>query len=188
MKRLYDYIQRFAVISEAEFEQLAGLLELRHYDKKQILVNFGEIENFLFFVDQGLIRKYFMRDKEEINTQLAREGDIICSSVSFLSQAPSEYAVEALEPCRLFALSFENLQKVYSMGYNMDKLGRLIVLDWLLQKEIWEHNRIKNPPRERFVQFIRENSDLVQRVPQKYLASYLNMKPETFSRYKHLLK
>jgi len=70
----------------------------------------------------------------------------------------------------------------------MNRLGRLITLDWLLQKEIWEHERLRHEPRDRFIRFMNENSELVQRVQQKYLASYLNMKPETFSRYKHLLR
>jgi hypothetical protein len=66
-------------------------------------------------------------------------------------------------------------------------MGRLIIIDWLLQKEYWENERIKQVPKERFINFITSNPDLLIRVPQKYLASYLNIKPETFSRYKHLL-
>ena len=77
---------------------------------------------------------------------------------------------------------------MYSWGHHMNRLGRLITLDWLLQKEIWEHERLRHEPRDRFIRFMNENSELVQRVQQKYLASYLNMKPETFSRYKHLLR
>jgi hypothetical protein len=56
------------------------------------------------------------------------------------------------------------------------------------QKEDWEYDRMRLNTRERFVQFIHNNSELLQRVPQKYLASYLNIKPETFSRMKHLLQ
>jgi hypothetical protein len=79
------------------------------------------------------------------------------------------------------------MEKIYQMGPRMNRLGRLIIIDWLVQKEAWEHDRIKQNPRERFVNFVRRNAVLVQRVPQKHLASYLNMKPETYSRYKHLL-
>jgi CRP-like cAMP-binding protein len=121
-------------------------------------------------------------------TQIAKEGDLITSSVSFLSQKPSEYVVEALEQCTLYALSYNNLQQLYARGAKMERLGRLVTLDWLLQKEKWEHDRIRQEPRERFKRFMNENGELIQRVPQKHLASYLNMKPETFSRYKHLLR
>jgi hypothetical protein len=66
-------------------------------------------------------------------------------------------------------------------------MGRLILIDWLLKKESWEQSRIQFGPRERFLQFVEAHPHLMERVPQKYLASYLNIKPETFSRYKHHL-
>jgi CRP-like cAMP-binding protein len=188
MQNLYGYIKQFANVTLEEFEKMASLIEVFQFDKKQIITPKGQVEKYLYIVNTGLIRKFFYKNKYEIITQIAREQDLVCSSVSFLSQQPSEYIVEALEPCSVFALSYDNLQKIYSWSTHMDRLGRLIILDWLLQKEIWDHDRLRHEPRERFVRFMKENSDLVQRVQQKYLASYLNMKPETFSRYKHLLR
>lgn len=188
MTNLYAYIQKFAILTEDEFEQLAGLLIEKRCDKKEIITQIGEIEDYLYIVDKGLVRKFFYKNKQEMITQIAKEGDLVCSSVSYLSREPSEYVVETLEPTLMYGLSYANLQKLYAILPKMDRLGRLIILDWLLQKEIWDYDRVRQEPRERFKNFMRENTDLVQRVPQKYLASYLNMKPETFSRYKHLLK
>lgn len=188
VQELYEYIKQFTVVSQQEFQQIAGLLETRSYDKKVTLTRIGEIENYVYIIQKGFVRKFFLKGKNEIITQLAKEKDLVCSSVSFLSQQPSEYNIETLEPCIFYALSFGNLQKIYSMGPNMERLGRLITLDWLLQKEIWEHDRLRQEPRDRFKRFVAENIDTIRRVPQKYLASYLNMKPETFSRYKHLIK
>ncbi len=188
MEKLYSYISQYASITPEEFGRITQLLEIVQCGKKHILTQKGQVEKNLYIIREGLVRKFFYKNKEEIITQLAREDDLICSSVSFLSQKPSEYIVETLEPCTLFALSYENLQKMYTWGPHINRLGRLITLDWLLQKEIWEHDRLRQEPRERFIRFMHENNDLVQRVQQKYLASYLNMKPETFSRYKHLLK
>lgn len=188
MQNLYAYIRQFADVSQDEFDQMAKHLETIQCDKKHILTSKGQIEKNVYIIHKGLVRKFFYKNKTEIITQIAKENDLVCSSVSFLSQKPSDYVVETLEPCTLFALSYDNLQKMYSWGHHMNRLGRLITLDWLLQKEIWEHDRLRHQPRERFIRFMNENSELVQRVQQKYLASYLNMKPETFSRYKHLLR
>jgi len=188
MQHLYEYIRQFADVTQEEFAEMAKHLETVHCDKKHILTSKGQIEKYLYIINKGLVRKFFYKNKTEIITQIAKENDMVCSSVSFLSQKPSDYVVETLEPCTLFALSYENLQKMYSWGHHMNRLGRLITLDWLLQKETWEHDRLRHQPRERFIRFMNENSELVQRVQQKHLASYLNMKPETFSRYKHLLR
>jgi CRP-like cAMP-binding protein len=188
MERLYDYIQRFAMLNQQELDHIGSLLTIKHFGKKEVVTPLQQTENFLYFIGKGIVRKFFYRKKEEVVTQIAKEGDMVSSSVSFLSQTPSEYVVETLEPSTLFALSYGDLQNMFREGSSMERLGRLVTLDWLLQKEMWEHDRIRQEPRERFIRFMNENQELVQRVPQKYLASYLNMKPETFSRYKHLLR
>jgi hypothetical protein len=84
-------------------------------------------------------------------------------------------------------VSRENIENIYAIGPRMERMGRLIMIEWLIQKEYWENSRIQYGPKERFLKFISGNPHLLQRVPQKYLASYLNIKPETFSRYKHLI-
>jgi CRP-like cAMP-binding protein len=184
---LFQYFDRFVDINPVEFSAIARYFQIRHFEKKVKLVSIGEEETYINFVQKGLVRKYFFRHKEEVITQIAKENDLICSSVSFLSGGPSNYIVETLEPSTVISLSRDNLEMIYSMNTKMERMGRLIVIDWLLQKEYWEYSRIQFGPRDRFLQFVRENPYLLHRVPQKYLASYLNIKPETFSRYKHLI-
>jgi hypothetical protein len=70
----------------------------------------------------------------------------------------------------------------------MEHLGRLVITITMVLKDKWQSQLVKLSPRERFVQFVTKHPELMQRVPQKYLASYLNIKPETFSRFKHLVK
>jgi CRP-like cAMP-binding protein len=185
---LRQFVSRYVALSDEEFALLARMLEIRNFDKKQQLIAAGEVENYLNFIVKGLVRKYFQKGKEEVITQIARENDIISSSVSFLSGEPSTYFVETLEPCVFLSVSRQNIEKLYNESPRIERLGRLIITNVFLQKEQWEHESIRMDTRERFLRFIQNNSDLVQRVPQKYLASYLNMKPETFSRLKHLVK
>lgn len=185
---VYQYLLRFTDISREEFASIVQFAEVRHFDRKVKLVELGEKDIYLNFVVKGLLRKFFYRGKEEVITQLATEGDLICSSVSFLSGDISNYVVETLEPSTVVSITSENIEKMYSMNTRMERMGRLIIIDWLLQKEYWENARLKLGPKQRFVDFVRNNPALVQRVPQKLLASYLNIKPETFSRYKHLLR
>ncbi|MES1160213.1 MAG: Crp/Fnr family transcriptional regulator [Bacteroidota bacterium] len=163
---------------------MADKLVIRNFDKKQHLVKIGEVETYINFIIKGLARKYFFRDKTEVITQIAREGEIISSSASFLSGTPSSYMVEALEPVTVFSISRRHLEKLYENNVRIERLGRKIITHLVLQKEEWEHECIRMETRERFLHFVDNNSDLLQRVPQKYLASYLNMKPETFSRLK----
>lgn len=182
------FIGNYAEFSQQEFEQLESLVEVRNFDKKIKLIDIGEEELYLNYIVKGLARKYFQKGKEEIITQLAKEGDLISSSVSFLSGNPSTYVVETIEPTTFISISRDAVNKLYSEHPKWQRAGRLIITDLLIQKEYWEIDRIKFSTKERFVRFLSNNAELFQRVPQKYLASYLHIQPETFSRLKHFLR
>jgi CRP-like cAMP-binding protein len=187
-KALGQYISKFADLTDEDLNLIRPRMEVREFAKRQFLLNAGEQEQYLNLVVRGVLRKFFYKGREEVITQLAKEGDLICSSVSFFSVQPSQYAIETLEPTIVYSLSRENLEELYSLSPRMEKLGRMVITDLYLSKEKWEQDHVQFDIRERFVNFVHNNADLIQRVPQKYIASYLNIKPETFSRLKHLLK
>jgi hypothetical protein len=137
---------------------------------------------------KGLARKYYKKGKEEINTQIACEGQIIHSQESFYSRTPSEYVVEAIEPCMFLSLTYENQEATYTLHPKLERLGRLAITTLMVIKDKWQMQLIKLNAKERFLSFVQKNPHLIQRVPQKHLASLLNIKPETFSRFKHLLR
>jgi CRP-like cAMP-binding protein len=183
------YLQKFIPLSQEEFNQLLlPHIKERTFDKKQLISRAGEVENYFNFILKGLARKYYMKNKEEINTQISMEGHIIHSQESYHSRQPSEYFVEAIEPTVLASISFIDLETLFSQSQKMEHLGRLVITHTMVIKDRWQIQLVKMTPRERFLHFVTRNSSLLQRVPQKYLASYLNIKPETFSRFKHLLK
>jgi CRP-like cAMP-binding protein len=183
-----QFISRFVTLCDEEFSLLIKRFETRHFDKRQLLIDEGEVEKYLNFVVKGLARKFFYKNREEMVTQIAKENDLICCYDSFLSGTPSNYAVETIEPTCFLSISKENLESLFLECPKMERLGRLIVTEQFLNKEYWEYDRMRLDSHERFIRFIENNPDLLQRVPQKLLASYLNIKPETFSRLKHLLR
>ena len=188
LEEFRKYLSKYIDISPEEFITLQPLLEVRHYDKKVKLIDIGEQELYLNFVAKGLVRKYFYKGKEEVITQIAKEGEVINSSVSFLSGLPSTYVVDTIEPTVFVSLAKKSVEELYLNNPKWQRAGRLIITDLLMQKEYWELDRMKYTTKERFVRFLTSNGDLFQRVPQKYLASYLNIQPETFSRLKHFLR
>ena len=187
-----NYLRKFIEISDDEFmKHLYPVIKVRRFGKKEIVTQAGEIENYFNFIIRGLVRKYYKKNKdgyEEINTQISFEGHLILSQESFHSRQPSEYFIETIEPTILASISYDDLEKVYSQSHRIEHLGRIVVTYAMVIKDRWQMNMVKLTPRERFVDFVTKNPELLQRVPQKYLASYLNIKPETFSRFKHLLR
>ena len=188
-KPFLDYVRKFADVTEEEFRQLIfPYITVRKYQKKQIITEAGKIENYFNFIVKGLARKYYKKGKEEINTQISFEGHIIHAQESFHSRTPSEYCIEAIEPTSLVSITYDNLEKIYARSGKMEHLGRLIITYTMVIKDRWQMQLVMHTPRERFIHFVHRNPELLQRVPQKYLASYLNIKPETFSRFKHLVR
>jgi CRP-like cAMP-binding protein len=188
-KPFFQFLQKFVELSEAEFRLwVEPYLQVRHFRKKEVVSRTREVEQYLNYVTKGLVRKYYKRGKDEIITQIATEGHIIHAEESFHSRTPSEYCIETIEPSTLISISYEDLEKIYSMDPKMERIGRLVVTFTMVIKDRWQASLVRMSPRERFLHFIDRNPDLFQRVPQKYLASYLNIQPETFSRFKHMLR
>jgi len=186
---LFLYLNKFVPVTKEEFrEWLAPYLITRKFDKKQIVTKLGEIENYFNFIISGLVRKYFKKGKEEINTQISHENHIIHAQESFHSRRPSEYTIETIEPTVMVSITYDDLEKANAKSQKMEHVSRMIITNALVIKDNWQMQMIKMTPRERFLHFVQKNPELVQRVPQKFLASFLNIKPETFSRFKHLTR
>jgi len=189
IKPFMAYLRRFVNLTDEEFNRcLSPVIKTRRFGKREYLTKEGEVENCFNFISRGLIRKYYKKNGIETNTQISMEGHIILSQESFHSRTPSEYFIETIEPSVTISIRYDDLEEVYRKSKKMEHLGRLIITHTMVLKDRWQMQMIKMTPRERFLQFVQRNPDLLQRVPQKYLASYLNIKPETFSRFKHLIR
>jgi CRP-like cAMP-binding protein len=188
LEMLREYVSGYVALTKEEFALLGERIVVRSFDKKQQILRAGEVEQYLNFVVKGLARMYFYKGKTEVITNIAKEREFISSSSSFLSATPSNYFVETLEPTTFLSITRTHLDQAYRESQKIEKLGRLMTTYFVLQKEEWELECMRLDTKERFLRFIGNNPELVQRVPQKYLASYLNMKPETFSRLKHFIR
>lgn len=186
---LHRYLNKYVHLPADEFDQLIKPhVIIRHFEKKQIISQDGVVENYFNFLLKGVARKFYKNGQGEISTQIAQEGHIIMVEDSFLSRRSSSYCVEAIEAVSAASITYNDLEAIYSSSAKMERMGRLVVTAMMVLREKWQVQLIKLSPRERFLKFVHRHPSLIQRVPQKHLASYLNIQPETFSRFKHLLR
>jgi len=189
VKSFISYLGKFAELTEEDFNKhLLPVIKVRKFGKKEAVTKVGEVENYFNFIVKGLVRKYYKKGSQEINTQISFEGHLILSQESFHSRTPSEYCIETIEPTIFVSISYEDLEKLYRQSHKIEHLGRLVATYAMVIKDRWQMQMVKMTPRERFLNFVTRNPELMQRVQQKYLASYLHIKPETFSRFKHLTR
>lgn len=160
LRPFLDYLRKFANITDEEFTRcLVPIIRIRKFGKKEYLTKAGEVENYFNFVTRGLVRKFYKKGMNEINTQISTEYHIILSQESFHSRTPSEYFIEAIEPSVVISIDYEDLEKLYKSSKKMEHIGRLVITHTMIIKDRWQMQMIKMTPRERFLNFVMKNAE-----------------------------
>lgn len=188
IERLQQYTGRPLHLTASDVASLAHIMMQRTYRRRSPMARAGENEQYLHFMVKGLARQYFYDGNEEVTIYLAKEGDLMSSFVSYFSGAPSETMIETLEPTITMAIPRMKLEQLLPYSSRVNRFARLVLSEQILQMENWELTLLRYNIRERFMMFIRNNPDLYTRVPYKIQASFLDIKPETFSRLKAQLE
>ncbi|KXX67441.1 Crp/Fnr family transcriptional regulator [Flammeovirga sp. SJP92] len=183
MEKLKNILTDLIQITEDEWEILKEKLIFQHYKAKSVVSSEGKIEDAVYFIDQGLIRSYYLQDGKEINTYFACDGQFISSYSSFISQTPALENLEAIEESTVYAISFETMAELYQKASKFEKLGRIMAeKNYLCVIERTRKMQILTA-KEKYLDFIQTYADkIVHRVPQHQIASYLGIAPESLSR------
>lgn len=185
---ILKFIQQYIKINEQEFNQFLPYFEVRIFGKREEILRYGQTDDYLNLVVKGLVRKYVLVGKNEKTLQLATEGKVIQSDISFHTRVPSNIILEALEPSVLVSMRYDKVQYVLENIPAAEYLGRQMMIYLFIKKDAKYFAQLNNTTRQKFLYYLKNHPQMLQRVPQKILASYLEIKPETFSRLKHLLK
>ena len=185
---LFQSLKKVVAVEKSESNLLLRFCTMKRFDKKAILIDVGGMEQHIHLIVKGLMRKYIRLEKGEATIQLASEGHIIHSEISYLKRVPSPVVIETLEPTILISIHFSEMQRIVSHFPPAEALCRKLMEAMFVLKDERVYKMLSMSPRERFLDFVNKNPHMLQRVPQKILASYLDIKPETFSRMKHLVR
>ncbi len=177
-------LRNYIDFSNEEILMLQKTVQVRHFKKREIVLAYGEKEQYISCVAKGLVRKYIMCGDRSISTEFAAEGGVICSNSSFGNRLPSEYCIEAIEATTLISFTLDSLEWLYKQSPVFFEFGKIIVAHSLLKCEEREIMLMKYDAQRRFNFFMETKSNLFLRLPQNMIASYLNIQPETFSKLK----
>jgi CRP-like cAMP-binding protein len=186
--KLYQYIHANIGMDQARFYQFASNFVIRHYQRKSLVVQPGEVDQYFNFIAKGAVRKYIVSGKKEVTLQLSTEGHFIHAELSFFTRQPADCFIETIEPTVFFSIHHDDLEILYDEMPELNKMARLLIGQMYVRKEMRDLAFLRLSARDRFLQYMQRHPDMLQRVSQKHLASYLQIKPETFSRLKHLLR
>ena len=181
-KLLDECMAKFISLSPEETEYFHTLLKIKTFEKGEVIHRIGKICNYAFFILEGSIRYYNLVDGEEITGQFFFEGAWYSDYESFLLDIPSEQTIEAIENTRVAILSKRNLNKLFIELPKFERFGRLMAENAFVGLRKRTDTLTQLSATERYLELCKNRPKVIKRVPQKHIASYLSIKPESLSR------
>jgi len=179
--RLFDFISKYISLTENEKNAIDSLDLFRSVKKGTILLKEGQKSKDSYFVLQGCIRTYYVLDGEEKTTAFYTEMEAL-TPPCVISKTPSEYYISCLEDTILTVSNSDMEIEINSKFPKFETICR-ILSEELLAKQRIDFDKFKtSSPEQRYLNLLQKRPDLIQRVPQHQLASYLGIKPQSLSR------
>lgn len=190
MNLILQHISKFVSLNAEEQNHFLSKTEIKHFKAKTIILNAGEIALHSYFVNSGLLRSFSINDNiVEHVLNFACEGWWIGDMYSLLSRKPSVLFIEVLEDTEVVLLSKKNQEQLYHDIPKLERFFRILTENALVANQERLMDNLSLPAEARFEKFCKKYPTLIQRVPQKQIASYIGVTPEFFSKVKaRLLK
>jgi CRP-like cAMP-binding protein len=142
----------------------------------------GAVCHYLYFIEKGLTRTWYWKDGKEVTDWISVEGTIAVSIISFLTHQPDRRGIQLLEDSTFHAVSFTNLEKLYRGHHDIERLGRLLLSQGIIQLQQRFDDLHFATAQQRYQQLITATPSLLNRVPLGMIASFLGITQETLSR------
>lgn len=185
---LFSHIEHKVALSDAEKSAIAAFFTFKKIRKKQFILEEGDICMHLSFVNKGLIKSYRLDEKGNEHISLfGWEGWWISDFNSYINQQPATLYIDAVEDTELFLLSQAAYEQLTLDVPIMDRYFRLLYQNSLVTKDERLISSNSYSAEEKFQRLIQSNPEIMQRVPQHLVASYLGLAPETLSRIRKKL-
>ncbi|MTI39220.1 Crp/Fnr family transcriptional regulator [Fulvivirga lutimaris] len=179
---LKEQVEKYSSLTAEEWSSFSSYWEPCTFRKNQYMTKAGQVENWFYFVYDGVLRLYAAKDGEEINAGFTYNNDFSGEYASFLSQEPTEFYIQAITDCSLLRISYKNLMYMFDELKCIERFGRQFNAKILIDMAKRQLESRSFTAEEKYKRLLTQSPHILQLVPQKHLASYLGMTPETFSR------
>lgn len=190
MKSILENINSHVSLTEEECDFFLSKTSTKKIKAKTVLLSTGEIANCTYFVNSGIIRSFNINDNIiEHVLHFACEGWWIGDMYSYISEKPGNLFIEVIEDAEVVIITKENHQILYNEIPKLERFFRILAENSLVAHQERLMDNLSLTAEERFEKFCSKYPTLIQKVPQKQIASYIGVTPEFFSKMKaRLLK
>jgi CRP/FNR family transcriptional regulator, anaerobic regulatory protein len=182
LENLKNAISLYQVIPQDEWNAFSNGIIFRNFKKGDFLIETGKVENFIFFLNKGTTRNYFLKGAKEFTVDFHFKGDFVTAYLSFITREPSPITIEFLEDAETVAIPYQHLKDYYTKSSFGANIGRLMAETQYVRRLRKEMELLSLTAEERYENLMRKNPKLVGNISVKHLSSYLGIHPESLSR------
>ena len=177
-----ELARRYSTMTHEELDILEEILIPRKYPKGARILDEGEVCQSIYWIVKGLVRQFYFKNNKELTEYMATENTICMSIESLFHETPSHQIIQALEPTILFEIPMRELETAAIKSVNIQMLYRKILEESLIISQQRADMLRFESAQDRYQKLVKSTPQLVLRAPLVYIASYLQMTPETLSR------
>jgi CRP-like cAMP-binding protein len=171
-----------------ELDILESILVPKRYAKGEKILAEGEVCTNIYWIVKGLVRQFYFKNGKELTEYMAAENTICMCIESLFREEPTHLQIMAVEPTVLYLIPKADLEAVAMKSVNIQILYRKILEESLILSQKHADMLRFESAQDRYQKLVRRNPELVLRVPLVYIASYLQMTPETLSRVRNTVQ
>ena len=177
-----ELARRYSTMTHEELDMLESILVPMKFQKNEMILAEGQICTNIYWLAKGLIRQFYYKNGKELTEYMAAENHICMCIESLFKEEPTRLQMMAIEPTILFALPKDALEQASIKSVNIQMLYRKILEESLILSQVHADMLRFETAQDRYVKLVKSQPQLVLRAPLVFIASYLQMTPETLSR------
>ena len=184
---IQKYLDSYKIVcpslTDEELNFIAERTTISELKNKTFYLKKDQVQNEMSFLYQGLLRSFYIDDKgSEITIQFIKEGEYIADYSAFITQKPSKFYIQCLEPSILVNISFLTIQDAYFRFKNFENYGRKIAEAILVNKQNRIESFLFQNAESRYLNFLKENPSLINRISITHLCSFLGIERQSLTR------
>ena len=177
-----ELARRYSTMTHDELDLLESILIPMKFGKNEMILKEGDTCTNIYWVVKGLVRQFYYKNEKELTEYMATENSIVMCIESLFMEQPTRLQIKALEPTVLIAMPKADLEAVAMKSVNIQILFRKILEESLILSQHHADMLRFESAQDRYQKLVKDQPQLVLRAPLVYIASYLQMTPETLSR------
>jgi CRP-like cAMP-binding protein len=178
------FLSRFEKLTDQEVDAFIGIFKPLTIKKLDHLFLEGEMVSSIYYLNDGIMRGYYNKENEEITTNFYFGPTIITDLIAVRGEMPTKMNIQALKNCNCMVALFSDLDVLIDKYPTLESVFFKFLEHLYLFGITRQHSFIFDTPQERYMKLFGERPKVIAEIPQRYIASYLGIKPETLSRIK----